>query len=156
MQEDFKTISPEKSLHEQNSLSKADMGVMSNLRSSLPCCATKGNFAASKGQVVDVTENHSSTENTLVLNKTRTNQLFLGNEYFILVQNIPRANTHAHVPLSMGELLHKLFLALVRRRNESTIHLQVLFVSQTKTYSRMVSPEEGQRHFFLRLSKERL
>lgn len=35
----------------------------------------------------------------------------------------------------MGELLHKLFLALVRRRNESTIHLQVLFVSQTKTYT---------------------
>lgn len=54
LQQNFKTVSPEKSLHEQNSLSKAGLEVMSNLRSSLPCCATKGNFAASKSEVADM------------------------------------------------------------------------------------------------------
>lgn len=72
------TVSPEKSLHEQNSLSKADMEVMSNLRSSLCYCANKGNFAASKSETVDVIENYNSIENTLVW-------LLLGNEYFIVV-----------------------------------------------------------------------
>lgn len=48
----------------------------SNLRSSLPCCATKGNFSTSESELVDVIKNYNSIENILVLNKTYTIWLF--------------------------------------------------------------------------------